>query len=71
MPKPQLLQGIVLQVTHNGVKLHHAVRYGGAGCESDAPAPCKFVHILAFHEHIGAFLCVRLGYACNISHFRV
>ena len=71
MSKPQLLKGIILQVAHNGVKLHHTVRYGSACRKSDSPAAGKFVHILTLHEHIRAFLCVRLRYSRNITHFRI
>ena len=45
-----LLQGVHLQVTLDGVKLHHAVGNGGAGGKDNAASPGNLVEVAALHK---------------------
>ncbi len=69
MSKTFIPNGIMLQITHHGVKLGHAVRYGRTRCEHNAFVVSNLVNISAFQKHIGRFLCIGGGKSCNIPHF--
>ena len=66
-----LLQGVILEIPHNGVQLHHRVADRGSGCKGHALATCQFVQVLTLCKHIAGLLCIGLGDTCDISHFCV
>ena len=51
-----LLQGAILQIPHDRVKLGHGVAHRGAGGEHHAPASGDLVQIAALAEHIAGLL---------------
>ena len=71
MPKPHFFQRIVLQITHEGIKLGHTVGDRCTRCKCYATASGKFVHVAAFCVHIGAFLCFGLSNTGDVPHFCV
>ena len=71
MSKPQTLERVVLEISHDRVQLYHAVADGSTSRKRDALAPGKFVHVSAFHKHVRGLLGISLRNASNIPHFRV
>ena len=71
MSKMKFLQGVILQVTHDGIQLYHAVRYGRTCCKGHTLAASDFIKILAFCKHIRGFLCIGLSNTSDIPHFCV
>ena len=64
------LQGTVLQVPLDGIKLHHAVGDGCAGGKDHAAPAGQLVQILTLHKEVRTFLSLGLGDAAYIPHFR-
>ena len=64
-----LLEGIILQIPLDRVKLHHAIADGCAGGEDDTPAPGDLIQIPAFHKEVGGLLRFGLSDAAHIPHF--
>ena len=71
MAQPHLLQGVILEITHNGVQLHHRVADRGSGCKGHALAACQLIQVLTLCEHIAGLLCIGLGDTCDVPHFCV
>ena len=71
MPQPHLLNGIILQVAHDRIKLHHTVRNRRSCGKSHTTPTGNFIQIPAFRKHIGTFLSVCLRNSRNISHLCV
>ena len=66
-----LLEGVVLEVTHDRVKLSHGITDGGAGCKDDATTAGQLIHVAALHKHIRGFLGFGCGKTCHIPHLSV
>ena len=64
-----LLEGIILQIPLDRVKLHHTVADGCAGGKDDTPASGDLVQIPALHKEVGGLLRFGLGDAAHIPHF--
>ena len=64
-----LLEGIILQIPLDRVKLHHTVADGCAGGKDDTPAPGDLVQIPALHKEVRGLLRFGLGDAAHIPHF--
>ena len=71
MGQPFLLQGVVLEVAHEGVHLGHAVAQGCTRCKNHATATGDFIQIATLAEHIAGFLRLVRTQTCDITHFRV
>ena len=71
MGQPFLLQGVVLEVAHEGVHLGHTVAQGCTRCKNHATASGDFIQIAALAEHIAGFLRLACAQTCDITHFRV
>ena len=71
MGQPFLLQGVVLEVAHEGVHLGHTVAQGCTRCKNHATASGDFIQIAALAEHIAGFLRLARAQTCDITHFRV
>ena len=71
MAQSHLLQGIILEITHNGVQFHHRIADRGSGCKGHSLAACQFVQILTLCKHIAGLLCIRLGDTRDVPHFCV
>ena len=71
MGQPFLLQGVVLEIAHEGVHLGHAVAQGCTRCKNHATASGDFIQIAALAEHIAGFLRLARTQTCDITHFRV
>ena len=71
MGQPFLLQGVVLEVAHEGVHLGHTVAQGCTRCKNHATATGDFIQIATLAEHIAGFLCLARTQTCDITHFRV
>ena len=67
----EILQGVVLQITHHRIKLDHGVADRRAGGERGSPAAGQLVHVSAFCKHVGGLLRFRLTDARHIPHFCV
>ena len=67
----KFLQGVILQVTHDGIQLHHAVRYGCTCCKGHTLAASDLIKILALCKHIRGFLRIGLSNTSDIPHFCV
>ena len=71
MGQPFLLQGVVLEVAHQGIHLGHAVADRSA-CRKNNTAPSgDLIEVAAFSKHIGGFLRFRCAQSGHISHFWV
>ena len=70
MDQSHFLQGAILQIPLDGVKLHHAVGDGGAGGKDYAAPAGQFVQVLTLHKEVGTFLSFGLDDASYIPHFR-
>ena len=71
MAQSHLLQGVILEITHNGVQFHHRIADRSSSCKGHALAACQFVQVLTLCKHIAGLLCIGLGDTCDISHFCV
>ena len=70
MDQAHFLQGAVLQIPLDGVKLHHAVGDRCTGGKDYAAPAGQFVQVLTLHKEVGTFLSFGLGDASYIPHFR-
>jgi len=71
MGQPFLLQGVVLEVAHQGIHLGHAVADRGA-CRKNNTAPSgDLIEVAAFSKHIGGFLRFRCAQSGHIPHLRI
>ena len=71
MAQSHLLQGVILEIPHNGVQLHHRIADRGSGCKGHPLTACQFVQILTLCKHIAGLLCIGLGDTCDVPHFCV
>ena len=71
MAQSHLLQGVILEIPHNGVQLHHRIADRSSGCKGHPLAACQFVQILTLCKHIAGLLCIGLGDTCDVPHFSV
>ena len=69
MAQSHLLQGVILEITHNGVQFHHRIADRGSGCKGHALATCQLIQVLTLCEHITGLLCIGLGDTCDVPHF--
>ena len=69
--QPFLLQGVVLEITHQGVHLGHAVADGSACCKNNASPSSDLIEVAAFTKHITGLLCVTRTQTSDITHFCV
>ena len=67
----KFLQGVILQVAHNGIQLYHAVRYRRTCCKGHTLAASDFIEILTFCKHIRGLLCIGLSNTSDVPHFCV
>ena len=71
MGQPFLLQGVVLEVAHQGIHLGHAVADRSA-CRKNNTAPSgDLIEVAAFSKHIGGFLRFRCAQSGHIPHLRI
>ena len=71
MAQTHLLQGIVLEIPHNGVQFYHRIADRGSRCKGHALTACQFVQILTLCKHITGLLRIGLGNTCDVPHFCV
>ena len=63
-----LLQGVVLEIAHEGVHLGHAVADRGACRKNNTTASGDLIEVAAFSKHIGGFLRFGCAQASHIPH---
>ena len=66
-----LLQGVVLEIAHEGVHLGHAVAQGRTRCKNDTAPSGNLIEVAALAEHIAGFLRLARTQTRDITHFRV
>jgi len=66
-----LLQGVVLEIAHEGVHLGHAVAQGCTRCKNHATASGDFIEVAAFTKHIAGLLSLARTQTSDITHFCV
>jgi len=71
MCQPFLLQGVVLEIAHEGVHLGHAVAQGCTRCKNHATTSGDLIEVAAFSKHIGGFLRFRCAQSGHIPHLRI
>jgi len=66
-----LLQGVVLEITHQSIHLGHAVAQGRTRCKNNTAPSGDLIEVAAFSKHIGGFLRFRCAQSGHIPHLRI